>query len=94
MEIVYAVIICILPLFLSFRCMYLLRKNPKISGFMKSLITAILSGIIIVSISVSIHHFMTDGISERSNMSMGVLTTVQGIMSGVVFLVTRFLGKI
>ena len=91
MEIAYAVIICILPLFLSTRCIYLLTK---ISGFMKSIITAILSGIIIVSISVSIHHFMTDGISEKSNMSLGVLTTVQGIMSGVVFLVTRFLGKI
>ncbi len=94
MEIAYAVIICLLPLFLSIRCIYLLRTNPKISGFMKSIITAILCGIIIVSISVSIHHFMTDGISEKSNMSLGVLTTVQGIMSGVVFLVTRLLGKI
>ena len=61
---------------------------------MKSIITAILCGIIIVSLSVSIHHFMTDGISEKSNMSLGVLTTVQGIMSGVVFLVTKFLNKI
>ena len=94
MEIAYAIIICLLPLFLSTRCIYLLRRNPKISGFMKSIITAILGGIIIVSISVSIHHFMTDGTSEKSNMSLGVLTTVQGIMSGVVFLVTRFLGKI
>lgn len=94
MEIAYAVIICLLPLFLSIRCIYLLRKNLKISGFMKSLITAVLCGIIIVSISVSIHHFMTDGSNEKTNMSLGVLTTVQGIMSGVVFLVTRFLGKI
>ena len=94
MEVVYAVIICLLPLFLSCRCIYLLRKNPKISGFMKSIITAILCGIIIVSISVSIHHFMTDGIDNKANMSLGVLTTVQGIMSGVVFLVTRFLGKL
>ncbi|WP_116983767.1 hypothetical protein [Emticicia sp. C21] len=61
---------------------------------MKSIITAILSGIIIVSISVSIHHFMNDGSSAKANMSLGVLTAVQGIMSGVVFLVTRFLGKI
>lgn len=94
MEIAYAVILCLLPLFLSIRCIYLLRKNPKISGFMKSIITAILVGIIIVSISVSVHHFMTDGIAEKSNMSLGVLTTVQGIMSGVVFLVTKFLSKI
>jgi heme/copper-type cytochrome/quinol oxidase subunit 1 len=61
---------------------------------MKSIITAILVGIIIVSLSVSVHHFMTDGIAEKSNMSLGVLTTVQGIMSGVVFLVTKFLSKI
>jgi heme/copper-type cytochrome/quinol oxidase subunit 1 len=61
---------------------------------MKSIITAILCGIILVSISVSIHHFMTEGIGEKANMSMGVLTTVQGIMSGVVFLVTRFLDRI
>ncbi len=94
MEIAYAIIICILPLFLSVRCIYLVRKNLKISGFMKSIITAILCGIIIVSLSVGIHHFMTDGIAEKSNMSMGVLTTVQGIMSGVVFLVTKFLNKI
>lgn len=61
---------------------------------MKSLITAVLVGIIIVSISVSVHHFMNVSGDQKSNMSMGVLTTVQGIMSGIVFLVTNFLGKI
>ncbi|WP_337041589.1 hypothetical protein [Emticicia sp. 17c] len=61
---------------------------------MKSLIIAILCGIIIVSISVSIHHFMNDETAKKSNMSLGVLTSVQGIMSGVVFMVTRFLGKL
>ena len=35
MEIVYAIIIAILPLFLSLRTIYLLRKNPKVSDFMK-----------------------------------------------------------
>jgi hypothetical protein len=92
MEIVYAIIIAILPLFLSLRTIFLLRKSPKISDFMKSIITAILCGIVLVSISVSIHHFST--LQEaKSNMSVGVLTTVQGIMSGVVFLVSRVLSK-
>lgn len=94
MEIAYAVVICIIPLFLSIRCIYLARKNPKVSDFMQSIITAILCGIIIVSISVAIHHFITEGISEKSNMSMGVLTTVQGIISGVVFMVTRLINRV
>jgi hypothetical protein len=93
MEIVYAVVVAIIPLFLSLRCIFLLRKNPKVSDFMKSIIIAILGGIVLVSISVSVHHFMTlEG--AKSNMSVGVLTTVQGIMSGVVFLVTRVIGRI
>ncbi|PLK45961.1 MULTISPECIES: hypothetical protein [Emticicia] len=93
MEIAYAVVICIIPLYLSIRCIYLARKSPRVSDFMKSIITAILMGIILVSISVTVHHFMTEGISEATNMSMGVLTTVQGIISGVVFMVTRLMSK-
>ncbi|AFK03624.1 hypothetical protein Emtol_2488 [Emticicia oligotrophica DSM 17448] len=92
MELVYAIIIAILPLALSFWSIFLLRRNPKISDFMKSLITAILSGIILVSLSVSAHHFSTIQ-DAKSNMSVGVLTSVQGIISGVVFLVSRFLSK-
>ncbi len=37
---------------------------------------------------------MNDETAKKSNMSLGVLTSVQGIMSGVVFMVTRFLGKL
>ncbi|WP_238807023.1 hypothetical protein [Emticicia aquatica] len=60
---------------------------------MKSIIIAILGGIILVSISVSVHHFMSLE-TAKSNMSVGVLTSVQLIMSGVVFLVSRVLDKI
>ena len=93
MEIVYAIIIAIIPLFLSFRTIFLLRKNPKISDFMKSIIIAVLCGIILVSISVSVHHFMNLE-TAKTNMSVGVLTSVQIIMSGVVFLVSRVLSKV
>ena len=93
MEIVYAIIIAILPLFLSLRTIFLLRKNPKVSDFMKSIIKAILGGIILVSISVSVHHFMNLA-DAKSNMSVGVLTSVQIIMSGVVFLVSRVLSRL
>ncbi|CAH0996463.1 hypothetical protein EMA8858_02595 [Emticicia aquatica] len=93
MEIIYAVVVAIIPLFLSLRCILLLRKNPKVSDFMKSIIIAILGGIILVSISVSVHHFMSLE-TAKSNMSVGVLTSVQLIMSGVVFLVSRVLDKI
>lgn len=93
MEIVYAIIIAILPLFLSLRTIFLLHKNPKISDFMKSIIIAVLCGIILVSISVSVHHFMNLA-DAKSNMSVGVLTSVQIIMSGVVFLVSRVLRRV
>jgi hypothetical protein len=93
MEMIYAVVVAIIPLFLSLRCILLLRKNPKVSDFMKSIIIAILGGIILVSISVSVHHFMSLE-TAKSNMSVGVLTSVQLIMSGVVFLVSRVLDKI
>lgn len=93
MEIVYAIIIAILPLFLSLRTIFLLRKNPKISDFMKSIIIAVLCGIILVSISVSVHHFMNLE-TAKTNMSVGVLTSVQIIMSGVVFLVSRVLSRV
>ena len=93
MEIIYATIIAIIPLFLSLRIIFLLRKNPKISDFMKSIIIAVLCGIILVSISVSVHHFMNLA-DAKSNMSVGVLTSVQIIMSGVVFLVSRVLSKV
>lgn len=93
MEIIYAIIVAIIPLYLSGKTIFLLRRNPKISDFMKSIITAILSGIVLVSISVSIHHFMTIE-TAKSNMSVGVLTSVQVIMSGVVFLVSRVLSRV
>lgn len=60
---------------------------------MKSIIIAVLCGIILVSISVSVHHFMNLA-DANSNMSVGVLTSVQIIMSGVVFLVSRVLSKV
>lgn len=93
MEIIYATIIAIIPLFLSLRTIFLLRKNPKNSDFIKSIIIAVLCGIILVSISVSVHHFMNLA-DAKSNMSVGVLTSVQIIMSGVVFLVSRVLSKV
>ncbi len=93
MEIIYATIIATIPLFLSLRTIFLLRKNPKISDFMKSIIIAVLCGIILVSISVSVHHFMNLA-DAKSNMSVGVLTSVQIIMSGVVFLVSRVLSRV
>ena len=93
MEIIYAIIIAILPLFLSLRTIFLLRKNPKVSDFMKSIIIAVLGGIILVSISVSVHHFMNLA-DAKSNMSVGVLTSVQMIMSGVVFLVSKVLSRV
>ncbi|MFY7912534.1 MAG: hypothetical protein ACOVO2_23405 [Emticicia sp.] len=93
MEIIYAIIIAIIPLFLSLRTIFLLRKNPKISDFMKSIIIAVLCGIILVSISVSVHHFMNLA-DAKSNMSVGVLTSVQIILSGVVFLVSRVLSRV
>jgi hypothetical protein len=93
MEIIYATIIAIIPLFLSLQTIFLLRKNPKISDFMKSIIIAVLCGIILVSISVSVHHFMNLE-TAKTNMSVGVLTSVQIIMSGVVFLVSRVLSRV
>lgn len=93
MEIIYAIIIAIIPLVLSLRTIFLLRKNPKISDFMKSIITAVLCGIVVVSISVSVHHFLNLA-DAKSNMSVGVLTSVQIIMSGVVFLVSRVLSRV
>ncbi|MER0438462.1 hypothetical protein [Emticicia sp. W12TSBA100-4] len=93
MEIIYAIIIAIIPLCLSLRTILLLRKNPKISDFMKSIIIAVLCGIILVSISVSVHHFMNLE-TAKTNMSVGVLTSVQIIMSGVVFLVSRVLSRV
>ncbi len=93
MELIYAAIVAIIPLFLSIRCILYLRKTTRVSDFMKGIIIAILGGIILVSISVSLHHFMTLEMA-KSNMSVGVLTTVQGIMSGVVFLVWRVVSRI
>ena len=58
---------------------------------MKSVITAMMGGIIFLSMSISLHHFSNLTTDQNSNWSVGMLPILQIVLSGVVFSIHLFL---
>ncbi len=56
---------------------------------MKDILIVILVGVLLISFSVAVHHFMSFGSKKENEMSLGVLIMVQMIISSVIFLTQR-----
>lgn len=84
------ILIGLLPLVLIVRTILSIQKSANVSEFMKSLVKFILYGVFLVSLSVTIHHFYN---IKKAQMSLGVLIIVQGMITVVVTLASRFILK-
>ncbi|WP_435356966.1 hypothetical protein [Emticicia sp. SJ17W-69] len=91
MKLIFEVIICILPIFLALRLIFWVRKHNRVSDFMKTMIPVMISCIIFLSLSVSLHHFSNFSIDQASNWSVGMLPILQIILSGVIYGISLFL---
>lgn len=89
MQVIIAIIVCIVPLGLIVRSILLIKRSAKISKFMKDILIVILIGVFLISFSVAAHHFLTFGTARENDMSLGVLVMVQSIISSVIFLTQR-----
>ncbi len=91
MMLLFSVLVTLLPLYLSYRIIAVMRKM-SISDFIRSMVKVVLIGVMIVSISVTLHHFknMIDG---KANMSIGVFLMIQGIISGILYLFIKVIGN-
>ncbi len=88
--VIFSVLITIIPLYLSYQIIAGMRNKKEISDFIRSMIRFVLIGVMIVSISVTLHHFKNI-IDGKADMSVGVFLMIQGIISGILYLFIRII---
>lgn len=91
MMFILSIFVTLIPLYLSYRIIADMQKRG-ISDFIRSMVRIVLIGVMIVSISVTLHHFK-NVIDGKANMSIGVFLMIQGIISGVLYLFISVLKK-